>query len=165
MDSPIFNERWRVRLSTIRILVVDDFEPWRRFVSSMVQKETDLEIVGEVSNGIEAVQKARKLKPDLILLDIVLPKLNGIDVARELRNFAPKTKILFVSQESSPDVVRDALRIGEGFVVKADAGKELLSAVKAIISGEQFLSSRLEGHASSEAAEVLPAHCTEYYCG
>jgi len=140
---------------SIGILVVEDFEPWRRFISSMVEREPQLRIICEVSDGLEAVQKAKELKPDLILLDIGLPKLNGMDAARQIRRFAPKSKILFLSQESSADVVREALGIGTGYVVKADAGRELLSAVKAVLLGEQFLSSRLTVHTFEEAADRL----------
>jgi DNA-binding NarL/FixJ family response regulator len=130
-------------MPSIRILVVEDFEPWRRFISSMVEREPRLRIICEVSDGLEAVQKAKELKPDLILLDIGLPKLNGIAAARQIRRFTPNSKILFLSQESSSAVVREALGIGAGFVVKPDAGRELLSAVKAVMLGEQFLSSAL----------------------
>jgi DNA-binding NarL/FixJ family response regulator len=87
---------------SVRILVVEDFEPWRRFISSMLGTEPHLHIICEVSDGLEAVQKAKELKPDLILLDIGLPMLNGIDAARQIRSFAPKSKILFLSVESSP---------------------------------------------------------------
>ncbi|SRR6266481_9808840 len=137
----------------IGILVVEDFEPWRRFISSMVEKEPQLRIVCEVSDGLEAVQKAQELKPDLILLDIGLPRLNGIEAARQIHSFAPRSKILFFSQESSAAVVREAMRIGTGFVVKGDAGRELLSAVRAVILGEEFLSSRCRDHFFEKAMD------------
>jgi DNA-binding NarL/FixJ family response regulator len=140
---------------SIRILLVDDFEPWRRFVCSMVQKEPELQIICEVSDGLVAVHKANELKPDLILLDIGLPKLNGIDAARKIRNVAPKSKVLFLSQESSADLVREALGIGAGFILKADAYKELLTAIQAVILDRQFLSSRLESHAVREGTDAL----------
>jgi DNA-binding NarL/FixJ family response regulator len=122
-------------MGRICILVVDDFERWRHFVSSMIGKEADLYVAGEASDGLEAVQKANALKPDVVLLDIGLPKLNGIEAARQIRSRAPRSKILFLSQESSPDVVQQALKFGVGFVVKTDAAKELLSAVNAAIMG------------------------------
>jgi|HubBroStandDraft_6_1064221.scaffolds.fasta_scaffold315660_1 DNA-binding NarL/FixJ family response regulator len=130
-------------MGQICILVVDDFERWRHLVSSMIGKEGDLQVAGEASDGLEAVQKAKALKPDLVLLDIGLPKLNGLVVARRIRRLSPCSKILFLSQESSPDVVREALKVGVGFVVKTDAAKELLSAVNAVMLDRQFLSSRL----------------------
>jgi DNA-binding NarL/FixJ family response regulator len=93
---------------SIRILLVDDFEPWCRLVCSMVQDALELQVICEVSDGLSAVQKAKELKPDLTLLDIGLPKLNGIDAARKIRNLAPNSRILFLSQETSADVAREA---------------------------------------------------------
>lgn len=139
----------------IRILVVEDFEPWRRFISAAIKQEPHLLLICEVSNGLEAVQKAKELKPDLILLDIGLPKLNGIAAARQIRTFSPKSKILFLSQESSASVVREALEIGAGFVVKTDAHRELLSAVKEVMSEEQFLSSTAKRHTREETVAEL----------
>ena len=138
-----------------RILVVEDFEPWRRLISSMLEKEPHLNIICEVSDGLEAVRKAKELKPELILLDIGLPKLNGMDAARQIRCVTPKSKILFLSQESSAVVVREALRFGAGFVAKADACRELVSAVKAVIRGELFLSSALMDHTFEAAVNRL----------
>jgi len=140
---------------SVRILVVEDFEPWRRFISSMVEQEPQLRIICEVSDGLEAVQKAKELQPDLILLDIGLPKLNGIAAARQIRRFTPNSKILFLTQESSIAVMREALGIGAGFVVKSDAGRELLSAMKAVMLGEQFLSSRVTTHTLEQAMDGL----------
>jgi DNA-binding NarL/FixJ family response regulator len=135
---------------SIRVLLVDDFEPWRRVVCSMLHEKPELQIICEVSDGLAAVQSANEIKPDLILLDLGLPMLNGMDAARKIRKLTPKSKILFLSQESSPDVVRQALRIGAGFVVKTDAGKELLSAIEAVILDEQYLSCKAAGHTFRE---------------
>jgi DNA-binding NarL/FixJ family response regulator len=77
----------RVPGSIVKVLVVDDFEPWCRLICSMLQKQPELQIVGEVSNGLEAVERARELQPDLILLDVGLPSINGIEVARRIREF------------------------------------------------------------------------------
>jgi DNA-binding NarL/FixJ family response regulator len=84
--------------STVSVLVVDDYEPFRRFVCSTLGKRQDLQVIGEASDGLEAVRKAEELKPDLIVLDIGLPRLNGIEVARRIRKLYPKCKILFMSQ-------------------------------------------------------------------
>jgi DNA-binding NarL/FixJ family response regulator len=133
--------------STNRILVVDDYEPWRRFVSTMLQKQPELQVIGEVVDGLEAVKKAEELQPDLIVLDIGLPALDGIEAARRIRKLSPESKILFISQESSADVVQEALALGAlGYVVKAHAGSELLAAVRAVLKGRQFISSGLSGH-------------------
>lgn len=109
-------------------------------------------MVAEVSDGIEAINKAEGLQPDLILLDVGLPTLNGIEAARQIRKLSPKSKILFVSQESSSDV--EALRAGaRGYVVKTHAGIEVLAAVEAVCQGRPFLSAGLAGHVPAELAD------------
>jgi DNA-binding NarL/FixJ family response regulator len=131
-------------VSYVRILVVDDFEPWRRFVSSILRRVPKLRVICEVSDGREAVQKAEELKPDLILLDIGLPGMNGVDAARQIRKLVPESKILFVSQESDADVVQQTLTLGiSGYVLKVSAGRELLTAVEAVLQGKRFISSGL----------------------
>jgi len=141
-------------MSSFRVLVVEDSEPFRRFIRSTLGKRTDLLIAGEVSDGLEAVQKAEELHPNLILLDVGLPNLNGIEAARQICKLSPKSKILFVSQESDADVVQEALRIGAlGYVVKRNAGGELLPAVEAVCQGKRFLSTGLEGLVPAELAD------------
>jgi DNA-binding NarL/FixJ family response regulator len=127
--------------------VVDDFAPWQLFISSIIVKYTDWHIVGEAADGFEAVQKAEQLKPDLILLDIGLPKLNGIEAARQLRRLVPESKILFLSGLHDPDIVREALRTGaSGYIVKWDVGSELTKAIEAVLRGEQFVSTGVKGY-------------------
>jgi DNA-binding NarL/FixJ family response regulator len=141
-------------MSLVRILVVDDLEPWRRFVSSTLQERADMEVISGVCDGLEAVQKAQELQPDLIVLDIGLPKLNGIEAARQIRKLVPKSKILFLTQESSDDVVHEAFSLGaRGFVVKIQAGNELLIAVETVLRGEQFVSKGLAAQDFTEIAE------------
>jgi DNA-binding NarL/FixJ family response regulator len=94
--------------STIRVLVVDDYEPFRQFVIATLKQRPALRIVAEVSDGQEAVQKAEELKPDLILLDIGLPTLNGIAAAREIRKLVPESKIIFVTREFCNEMVQAA---------------------------------------------------------
>ena len=130
--------------SPVRVLVVDDYEPFRRFVCSMLGETPELDIVGEASDGLEAIWKAEQMRPDLILLDVGLPTLNGIEAARHIRRLVPDSKIVFVSQESSADVVQEAFRLeAKGYVVKTDAGSDLLIAVSAVLRGETFTSTRL----------------------
>jgi CheY-like chemotaxis protein len=105
-----------------------------------------LQIVAEVTDGLQAVQKAEELQPDLIVLDIGLPSLNGIEVARRICKLSPESKTLFVSQESSADVVQEALALGAGYVVKTDAGSELLEAVNTVLRGDQFVGKRFAGY-------------------
>jgi len=133
--------------SLIRVLIVDDIEPFREFLRLTLQDKLELQIVGEASDGEEAIELAQALQPDLILLDIGLPKLNGIEAARRIRELAPRSKIIFCSQESSVDIVQAAFSAGAaGYVVKMDAESELLTAVDIVLRGEQFVGSRLAGH-------------------
>jgi DNA-binding NarL/FixJ family response regulator len=133
--------------SSIRVLVVDDYEPFRQFLSAQLQDTSSVYLCWEASDGLEAVQKAEELQPDLILLDIGLPKLNGIEVARRIRKVSPRSKILIVSQESSADAVQEALCTGAlGYVVKTDAGRELLEGVNAVLRGERFVGRRFSSH-------------------
>lgn len=128
----------------IRAFVVDDFEPWRRFACSVLSRESELEFIGEASNGLVAVQKAQELQPDLILLDIGLPGLNGLPAARRIREVSPKSRILFVTENRAEEMVTEAFRIGgRGYVVKSDAGGELLPAIRAVLRGELFVSACL----------------------
>lgn len=142
-------------MASLCFLTVDDSEPWRKFVCSTLQECSHLENIVEVSDGQDAVEKARELLPDLILMDLGLPKLNGIEAARQIRKLAPNSKILFLSANSSLDIVEEALRAGgSGYVVKSDARSELLSAVQAVLQGKGFVSSRLQGCISVENTQA-----------
>jgi DNA-binding NarL/FixJ family response regulator len=133
--------------SIVRILVVDDFADWRRFIFERVKENLRFQIVGIACDGVEAVLKADYLQPDLILLDIGLPKLDGIGAARHIRKIAPDSKILFMSQVLDPEVARAALAAGgHGYVLKSDAGHELIAAVETVMAGKKFLSPRLAAH-------------------
>lgn len=138
----------------LRILVVDDFEPWRRFVFSTLQNRADIKILLEVSDGLQAVEQAEQLRPDLVLLDIGLPTLNGIQVARRIRSVSPNSRILFLSENIAPDVAEGALEAGgAGYVVKSDAGRELLAAVQAVSEGKRYISAILAGQVLCPTAE------------
>ena len=129
-------------VSNLRVLVVEDHIPFRRFISSTLKKKRNLQIIGEVSDGLEAVQKVEQLKPDLILLDIGLPTLNGFDVAREIRRRVRESKIIFLTLECDADLMQEAFTLGaSGYVVKTMAGSDLLAALEAVASGKQFASS------------------------
>ncbi|HEX7288033.1 MAG TPA: response regulator [Candidatus Angelobacter sp.] len=141
--------------SLVRVLVVDDFEPFRRIVASMVQERPGLHLVGEAADGLEAVHQAQELRPDLILLDIALPGLNGIEAGRRIRKLLPACRILFVSQDSSVEVAQEALNLGAmGYVLKMDAGRELWPALEAVLQGRQFVSSLLAGQIRTNAVDM-----------
>jgi len=137
--------------------VVDDFEAWRRFFCSTLQQHARFEITGEVSDGMEAVQQAQQQQPDLILLDIGLPTLNGIEAARRIREVSPTSKILFVSEHRSADIVEEALSMGAGgYVLKSVAAGELLPAIDAVLEGERFVSVSLNGPANQHTNHPYP---------
>ena len=130
-----------MQLSTVRILVVDDYDVFRQFVVEVLGKRPELQVVGEASDGLEALQKAVELRPDLILLDIGLPSLNGIEVARQIRSLVPESKIIFLTQESSSDVIQEALSLGaRGYVTKNMVLTDLFAAVETVLLGRTFVS-------------------------
>jgi CheY-like chemotaxis protein len=132
------------------ILVVDDFKPYRHFVTSMLHGRSGLQVICGVSNGLDAVEKAQELKPDLVLLDIGLPGLNGIEAARRIRALAPNSKIIFLTQESSPEVMQEAKSLGAyGYVLKMQAETDLLAAVEAVLHGKQFFNDGTGGRGGS----------------
>lgn len=129
------------------VLIVDDYEPWRRFLRLTLALWQQLQVIAEVSDGPEAIQKAEELQPDLILLDIGLPTLNGIEAARRIQEVCPNSKILFVSENRSQDVAREALSTGAGgYVLKSNAAGELLQAIRTVLEGKRFISGSLAGH-------------------
>lgn len=130
-------------MASVRILIVDDNESWRRMVFTLLQEQPNLLVIGEASDGLEAVQRSKQLQPDLILLDVGLPELNGIEAARQICEIAPNSKILFLSENLCREVVREAFRVGaRGYVVKSDAACDLLAAVEAVIGDKQFVNNR-----------------------
>jgi DNA-binding NarL/FixJ family response regulator len=136
----------------VQILIVEDFEPYRAYVTSLLNENAGLRIVCEAGDGLQGVEKAQELRPDLILMDVGLPGLNGIEAARQILNVIPEAKIIFLTQETSVDIVHEALNVGaRGYVVKARAGSELLEAIDAALKGRRFVSSGLDGQGTPGA--------------
>jgi DNA-binding NarL/FixJ family response regulator len=126
----------------VRIIVVEDFALFREFICKELAKNPNLQVICEIPDGLQAVQKAKEIQFDLILLDIGLPNLNGMAVARQILKLAPESKIIIVSQESSPDVVEEALSLGVlGYVLKTGAATDLLTAINAVLEGRIYVSS------------------------
>jgi|SRR5215469_10683149 len=118
--------------SPLRILVVDDFAEWRVRVRSMLQARPEWKVIGEACDGLEAVQRTTELQPDIVLLDIGMPILNGIEAAKRIRQDSPSSRIIFVTQENDADIRSEALATGaERYLLKANAMEELLPAVEA----------------------------------
>jgi DNA-binding NarL/FixJ family response regulator len=144
MDAPV-----------VRVLIIDDFEGWRRELRTILEEESTLRVVGEAENGREALQQAQLLRPDLVLLDIGLPLLNGIQVARLIGNSSFRSKILFVSENRRGEIAEEALRTGAlGYVVKSQAGTDLLPAIDAVLQGKQFVSAVLRAQDPRETEDV-----------
>jgi DNA-binding NarL/FixJ family response regulator len=128
----------------LRTLIVEDYEEFRNVLRLTLPKEDQCIVIGEAQDGLQAVQQAEELQPDLILLDLSLPKLNGMEVLRRIRKLSPHSKVIILSQDSSPDVVQGALRLGAvGYLLKSDA-VDLPLAVEAILRGAVFVSPRLK---------------------
>jgi DNA-binding NarL/FixJ family response regulator len=128
----------------VRILIVEDYEEFRNFLRLTLQEKTQYVVIGEAVDGLQAVQQAKELQPDLILLDLSLPELNGMEVFRRIRKLSPHSKVVILSQDRSPGVVQGALRLGAvGYLLKSDAN-ELSSALDAVLHGAVFVSKRLK---------------------
>jgi DNA-binding NarL/FixJ family response regulator len=119
---------------------VDDSRAWRQAVRSFLQIHLDLVIIGECSDGLEAVQKSEELQPDLVLLDIGLPNLNGVEAARQIRKVAPASRILFLTSYHWPEILDEAMSVGAlGFVLKLKASRELLPAIRTVLRDQRFI--------------------------
>jgi two-component system, NarL family, response regulator NreC len=113
-----------------RILLVDDFAPWRDQLRSLLNTRSDWNIIGEASDGQEAIEKATEMQPDIILLDVAMPILNGIEATKVIQQRCPKSRILFVTQDGDDDIRNAAMRVGAaGSLLKSKAGNELLDAI------------------------------------
>ncbi|HMH00860.1 MAG TPA: response regulator transcription factor [Terriglobales bacterium] len=131
-------------MSPVNILVVDDHAVVRRVICSLLSSDPILNVVCETTDGEQAVQKAEELQPDLVLLDISLPGISGIEAARRIRTVSPISQVIFLSQHDSLQMVKDALKTGgHGYVAKIDAGSELLKAIRTVREGNQFVSQRI----------------------
>ncbi len=131
----------------VRTLVVDDYEPFRQFVCSTLEWRPEFQVIAEAADGLEAVQKTEELQPDLVLLDIGLPNLNGLEAAHRISALSPRATILFISQDNDPDLIAEALSNGaKGYVCKQNANKDLLPAIETVLRGDRFVSEAARQH-------------------
>jgi DNA-binding NarL/FixJ family response regulator len=125
----------------VRILVVDDHPVVRHGLRTLLKGHSEWEIVDEAGDGLEAVEKADRLKPDVVVLDVSMPKMNGLEACRLIRKIAPNSEILIVTQHDSPQMMREALGAGaRGYIVKSNAARDLLAAVEAVSKHRPFTS-------------------------
>ena len=130
-----------VKTKSPRILVVDDHEGVRKQICAALRRETGFEVISEATNGLEAVGHAAELQPDVIVLDITMPALGGIEAAVRIRRVAPKSKIVFLSQHDSEKIAQAALATGAlGYVTKIAVSTDLIAAIKAALEGKRFVS-------------------------
>jgi two-component system nitrate/nitrite response regulator NarL len=131
-------------MSVTRILLVDDFVPWQPLVLRLLESETDLQIISTAVDGLEAVQKAEELQPDLILMDLCLPGMDGIEATLQIRIVSPGSKVLFLTDHSEPDIVQAAFDVGaSGYVLKSDFSADLIPGVRAVLLDQKFVSRSL----------------------
>ena len=131
-------------MSVVQILVVDDSLPWQRFVQNHLEAEPEFKVIYIAASGSEGVQKSKGLQPEVVLMDVSLPGMNGIEAARQIRGVSPDSKILFLSSMDDIALIQAAFEVGgSGYVFKWDAGRDLIPAIRVILLGQRFVSRSL----------------------
>jgi DNA-binding NarL/FixJ family response regulator len=131
-------------MAVTQILLVDDYLPWHAFIFELFEREADLKIIAVAVDGFEAVRKAKELQPDLILTDVSLRGMSGLEVTRITRTASPNAKILFLSEHRGVDIIQAAFDAGSsGYVLKVDSNSDLIPGVRAVVLGQQFVSRSL----------------------
>ena len=132
--------------STVRVLLIDDHRILRQGLRALLEREPDFEVIGEAENGRTGVEFAKEAHPDIILMDISMPGLNGIDAARQILDHSPHSRIIALTAHSDRNLVREILKAGAvGYVVKDSAVEELTNAVRTVLAGRVYLSPRVAG--------------------
>ena len=146
-----------------RILIADDHELFRRGVAAELAQVQGWVVAAEATNGRDAVALAASLKPDVVVLDLTMPELNGLEAARQIVSADPAARILILTAHESEQLVREVLSAGaKGYVLKSDAGRTLITALQALLEGGSFFTSNvarmvLDGYLRSESREAVPA--------
>jgi DNA-binding NarL/FixJ family response regulator len=146
----------------IRVLVTDDHTILRTGVAALLEREEDMTAVGEASTADEAVIKARALQPDVILLDVVMPRKSGFDALPELQKVAPETRVIVLSMQTNPSSIRQALISGAaGYLAKHASGTDLLDAIRRVAGGSRYVDPELGGDLVVSDAAALTEPLTE----
>jgi DNA-binding NarL/FixJ family response regulator len=133
-----------MQMLAVRLLIVDDHEVVRRGLRALIGEQRDWQVVGEAQDGREAVAKAGELKPDIAIIDVTMPALNGLDAIRGIKKVSPQTKILVLTMHDSDSIIRKALIAGAlGYICKVDASRDLVAAVNSLASGKTFFTRRV----------------------
>lgn len=131
----------------VSVLLVDDYNFSRNALANRLE-QAGFRIAGEAMDGLEGIKKAAELEPDFVVLDIAVPRLDGIETARQIRWLVPRTRILFVTGNDFPQVVREAFQAGaDGYVINSDSADELLPAINSVLMGKRYVSKKLAGRA------------------
>jgi DNA-binding NarL/FixJ family response regulator len=131
-------------MCAVSVLIADDHEIVRRGLRALIQEQPGWQVVAEVANGRDAVAKAEEFKPDVAILDISMPSLNGLDATRQIVKLSPRTKVLILSIHESDQLIHKLLGVGaRGYILKADAGRDFIAAVKALLSNKSFFTPKV----------------------
>jgi DNA-binding NarL/FixJ family response regulator len=131
----------------LRILVVDDHDIVRRSICTLLSGQPDFQVVCDAADGLQAVREAERLQPDVVVLDITMPKMGGFEAAVRIREVAPSAEIVFLSQHDSLDMIKEAFRHGaRGYVVKSAASKELVTAVRTVSKKKRYVNAKFAAH-------------------
>jgi len=132
-------------MEKIRILLADDHQILREGLKYILDTQADMKVIGEASDGRQAIKEAKRINPDVLIMDIAMPELNGIEAARQILALYPSIKIIILSMHYSTEHIYQALQAGAmGFVIKDSAGKELMQAVRAVYGGHRYLSEKVD---------------------
>ncbi|HLW99325.1 MAG TPA: response regulator transcription factor [Candidatus Acidoferrales bacterium] len=144
-----------------RILIVDDHELFRKGIRSLLESSPGLMVCGEAASGLESVEKAKDLQPDVVLMDISMQGISGLDATRLIRTEVPKSKVVILSQHDGPQMVSAAIKVGaSAFVTKSQAGQHLLRAIESVMTGQPFDWRPVETHQGANAKEHSPTRKT-----
>jgi DNA-binding NarL/FixJ family response regulator len=147
----------------LNFLIADDHELVRRGLRALLETQPNWTVTGEASTGREAVEKAAKLKPDVVVMDITMPELNGLDATRQILKITPQTQVLILTMHESEQVVREVLASGaRGYVLKSDAGRDLVAAAEALCQNRPFFTPKvsemvLDGYLKRKPFDDAPA--------